>query len=406
MTSIVVGGGTYWEYCLHPEWEAFYGSAGRAAALLALQGEHVELVTFGNEEKGPYLKHLAQIYGFERGAEAIGPSISFSYTNPLSSPSIAPPRHLLKQDRMVVAAAPVVLRFGALEGTVVAKGDRVVFDPQDIDLPERFAANGSTAEELAIVCNLQEGQRLAEAESPAEVAHALLRREGARVAVVKMGAAGALVAEGEKLSLIPAFRTDSVFGIGSGDIFSAAFTYFWGKHRRPAHDAALRASQFVACYCNTMNLPLSEQAVVEAVERFVPNNGTPPTEGQKPKVYLAGPFFTMSQIWLVEQARSALMDQGLEVFSPYHNVGFGVAAEVAPKDITALEAADLVYAIVDGLDAGTMFEIGYAVKRKIPVVAFTENEPPGSLTMLLGTGVHVVKDFAASIYKLSWIARP
>jgi nucleoside 2-deoxyribosyltransferase len=407
MKSIAVGGGTYWELCIHPEWQAFYGSAGRAAALLAELGEHVELVTFTNDEKDRFLTRLAKRYGFVLGDGAIGPSVTFSYTNPISSPAISPPRHLLNQNNTVVAAAPIVLRFGALEGTVIAKGDRVVFDPQDTDLPERFASNGSTAGELAIVCNLREGRSLTERESPDDVARELLRRERACVAVVKLGASGAVVAESGHISSVPAYRTDSVFSIGSGDVFSAAFTFFWGRQRRSAHDAALLASQFVACYCdNKDELPASEQEVVEAVRTFKPSNVDSTIETDKPLIYLAGPFFTMSQIWLVDEAKAALEEQGFNVFSPYHEVGLGAAMEVAPKDLAALEAANLVYAIVDGLDAGTLFEIGYAIKRRIPVVAYTENESPASLTMLVGTGVHVVQDFATSIYKTSWIARP
>lgn len=39
-------------------------------------------------------------------------------------------------------------------------------------------------------------------------------------------------------------------------------------------------------------------------------------EGGNRKVYLAGPFFTLAQLWLVEQARRNLSDLGLDVFPP------------------------------------------------------------------------------------------
>ena len=58
----------------------------------------------------------------------------------------------------------------------------------------------------------------------------------------------------------------------------------------------------------------------------------------------------------------------LKVFSPWHDVGFGVANEVVPKDLHALDNSAIVFAILDGLDSGTLFEIGYGVKKGIPII--------------------------------------
>jgi len=51
---------------------------------------------------------------------------------------------------------------------------------------------------------------------------------------------------------------------------------------------------------------------------------------------------------------------GLRVFSPYHDVGIGIGKDVAPKDIEALKRSRAVLAIIDGVDTGTIFEVGYA----------------------------------------------
>ena len=85
-------------------------------------------------------------------------------------------------------------------------------------------------------------------------------------------------------------------------------------------------------------------------------------------VYLAGPFFNMPELWLVDEARLALRGMGLKVFSPYHDVGIGIGEDVAPKDIEALERSRAVLAIVDGVDTGTIFEVGYARALAKPVV--------------------------------------
>src|SRR3546814_19719315 len=74
------------------------------------------------------------------------------------------------------------------------------------------------------------------------------------------------------------------------------------------------------------------------------------------KVYLAAPFFDLAQRWLFEEARSNLLDMGAQVFSPVHEVGPGPASIVAPEDIAGLEAADVVFAVLNGVDPGTIFE--------------------------------------------------
>lgn len=128
---------------------------------------------------------------------------------------------------------------------------------------------------------------------------------------------------------------------------------------------------------------------------------TPKKQGM---VYLAGPFFTLSEKLFIAECRNILIAMGVKVFSPYHDVGEGKAEEVAPKDIDALNGCDCVLAIVDGLDSGTMFEIGYAVAHGKRVVAYVENETEGALKMLTGTGCDVEKDFTTAIYKTCWYA--
>ena len=92
------------------------------------------------------------------------------------------------------------------------------------------------------------------------------------------------------------------------------------------------------------------------------------------------------------------------MFSPLHDVGIGNAAEVTEPDIEGLNASDVVLAVVDGLDSGTLFEIGYAVSRGKKVVAYVQNESEKSLQMLEGTHCDIETDFTTAIYKTSWYA--
>ncbi len=92
----------------------------------------------------------------------------------------------------------------------------------------------------------------------------------------------------------------------------------------------------------------------------------------------------------------------MKVFSPWHDVGHGIASEVVSKDLQALEQSAIVFAILDGLDSGTLFEIGYAVKKGIPIIGYVESESSESIKMLEGTNCLLERDLTTSLYKCFW----
>jgi len=57
---------------------------------------------------------------------------------------------------------------------------------------------------------------------------------------------------------------------------------------------------------------------------------------------------------------------------------------------------------LNGLDAGTLFEVGYAKAKKIPVLIFCENEKEVALTMIKGSGYRFFTDFTTLIYHTYW----
>jgi sugar/nucleoside kinase (ribokinase family)/nucleoside 2-deoxyribosyltransferase len=400
-----IAGGTYLEYCAEPYWSQFFGSGGRAAAALQRLSSGVALSTYVSDDQLSKLALLAATYGFDTSATKSAQAISFSYYHALASPTIDPPI-----DRIVPAAplridAEHILRFGFLEGTCVVSGERVVFDPQSEQSPEVFAANGSTAAHLAIVANLEEATTLSGTHDLAEIGRVLIREHGAEVAIVKRGAVGASIFTIDRSEFIPAYRTDVVFPIGSGDVFSATFAHYWAEEGADPFVAAERASLATAYYCSRFPLPIPPEPLSVADFSAVPVvQAAPAQHGERPRVYLAGPFFTMAQRWLIDEAREALLDQGLAVFSPLHDVGYGIASEVGPADIRALEGCAAVLALLDGLDAGTLVEVGYARARDIPVVGFSQNERREDLTMVEGTDCEVVDNFASAIYRTAWAA--
>jgi nucleoside 2-deoxyribosyltransferase len=79
------------------------------------------------------------------------------------------------------------------------------------------------------------------------------------------------------------------------------------------------------------------------------------------KIFLAGPFFTQGEEEFMEKLKAMLEDLGHEVISPL-DIGFqkGGSEELFQKDLGEISRCDALFAILDGLDPGTMCEIGYA----------------------------------------------
>ena len=161
--------------------------------------------------------------------------------------------------------------------------------------------------------------------------------------------------------------------------------------------AADLASRAVAQYAESMSLP---SPGIEELR----NSTMPPAVVEPGQVYLASPFFTLGQRWLVDEARHLLSDFGLNVFSPVHDVGPGPAEIVAPKDLQAFATCDRVFAILDGMDSGTLFEVGYGRAKMLPVYALAQAVAPEDLKMVSGSGCRVFEDFVTAVHHTAWKA--
>jgi nucleoside 2-deoxyribosyltransferase len=363
-------------------------------------------VTYVGPDYEADLVALCNAFSVTANAETLPQTIAFNYFHGLSTPTVTPLIHTLKPQQPLAIQGDAVLRFGMLEGNAKVQGTRVVYDPQSVFDPRPFAENGSTAEHLAVVLNRAEARILVGDGDAHELAQRVLALMRPQIVIVKQGADGALVVTDSGIrEHIEAFETPAVFPIGSGDIFSAAFAALWAEGQVDPVVAARFASLAAAHYCSTRSLPIppSESDIREAVPQL---SALPPkTRPGKRRCYLAGPFFDLGQRWVVEEAKVALEGQGLEVFSPLHDVGHGQAQVVVPQDLQALDTVDIVFGLVDGLDPGTLFELGYARSKGIPVVAFVQQEDGESLKLLAGSQCRIERDFATAIYRTNWVAR-
>jgi nucleoside 2-deoxyribosyltransferase len=398
---ITIIGGIYLERVTFPPDEVIYGSGGRAAFALKELDPGVSLIAYvGADRKEAIEFQTESVWKVPLEQYPVGDTVTFRYSHGLSAPVIRPTRLPLPDAPRIDVDRNIVLQFGMLEGSAVVHGRRVVFDPQNPESPRLFDANGSSAEQLAYVLNRAEASILSGETGITDSAKRLLQHQNVAVVVIKCGAFGSCVSTKSQQTFIPAYETRHVWPIGSGDVFAAVFAHFWAEQEADPCRAAELASRAAALYCASRDLPIVPadlHASSFALQELRPNRDTSETS-----IYLAGPFFTMAQCWLVEEARNALSAGGYHVFSPVHDVGIGDADIVVPQDIKALEGANTVLALCDGLDAGTLFEIGYAVKKGIPVVAFAEQASDDELKMLHGTGCIVKKDFVSAVYHAQW----
>ena len=309
---ITIVGGTYHEICLEPHFNDTVGSGLRACKVMLSLESSLELNyhTFVQKELIQYLDSFSGIYpNFKAYPTIILENVLFYYDYPLSYPHIFP--RLDKIDKTInqlKVDAENILVYGFIEGQSEIHGKMVVYDPQSPVNPKAFRKNGSTAERLTIILNWGEAQALSNSNSIESIKEYFFKDEFAEILILKKGALGADVfnSKGEQYS-IPVYMTNSVWSIGSGDVFVAVYSYYWFKGFHEC-EAANKASYATAEYCNSRSYEFGEFQTNENIKPFDIK------QAPKGKVYLAGPFFTFAQRWLIDRIRRDLKRYGIICF--------------------------------------------------------------------------------------------
>ncbi|WP_111894921.1 PfkB family carbohydrate kinase [Acinetobacter sp. MB5] len=398
---ITIAGGIYEEYCMHPYRYNIFGSGGRAASAIAAMGGDVKLISYCSDKILDVISTRAKLDNFILETIHTSENIKFHYTHGLAEPLIYnknsdnPPIEINSEN---------IIRFGFMEGTAIINCEYAVYDPQNVISAELFYSNGSKAKHLAIVLNQYEAKSMFQIDDISELLLQIAVSQQAEIVILKKGPDGCLVYDHKtnKINHVPAFKTEKVSKIGSGDNFVAHFGYAWMEQKKSAYEAALQASKATAYYCETEGFINPERLKEYSPPPIVLSEKF--KNGFKPKIYLAGPFFTLAQLWLVEEARRNLIDLGLDVFSPYHDVGKGSAEDVVRKDLIGVHECDILFAISDGMDSGTIYEIGYARAIHKPVIVYAESESEENLKMMEGSDCKIYKDYVSAIYQTLWLA--
>lgn len=395
---MIVVGGTYHEICREPAIDYLYGSGLRAAFAISRGCKQLEFISIVDIAEKNEVEALAKSFGFTARLTERTYPIQFYYEVPISAPRMIPSNPIIKAPEKIVCAGEAMLVFGILEAMSDVHAERLVLDPQGVR-PIMEQVNWS-AKHVAIVGNKSEIQRMSAGSADLRIEqHAQNVREKlkADVVVVKCGALGAIVVDSSEVSPIGVFPTAKVNPLGSGDIFSAVFAYYWAERGTSAREAARLASKATSAWVSREPF----QVINKEGNVVSPESGNG-IYAKSVSVYLAAPFFTVAERWLVELCRSTLDDLGAKVFSPLHDVGWGPPELVAPADLEGLKQADSVLALLDSLDSGTVYELGYATAQGIPVVGLSSDKRSVDLTMIVGNGARIYEEPSAAVYNAIW----
>jgi hypothetical protein len=394
--NITVVGGLYRE--ISPKSDFFLGSGGRAALFLAAQNIDVKFITcattlacksFQASKRG-FISSNSQIEIINQETES---DISFEYNTYLFDPLIIGYEGFYERE----VNLDNCLYFGMLNANIKIKAtNKVVYDPQNTSQPKKFNETGSDAGELAIVLNEHEAKAMVGSLETSDLIRKVKEVNSADIVVLKRGPYGAQVLVNDEISDIPLFLSNKFNKIGSGDIFSACFAYSWIIENLDPIEAALKASKAVSVYVETQtyeNLSIIlDRTFVELDQQNIAR-----------KIYLAGPFFSISELWLVEKIKAIFELYNIQVFSPYHAVGVSNnSSQIAQADLQGLENADNIFAISNNFDPGTIFEIGYAKALKKKVFMYLNYTAKKDLTMFEGTGCVISDDIDFLIYRAIW----
>lgn len=400
--TLTVVGGTYFEVCIEPQRKDLFGSGLRGAAAISGKGFNINFFSCLGRSELQLAESLCETFTIIPNFQLLDKTVTFGYYHPLTVPECINLNKSNLVKTLPTIQADCILYYGLIETNVSVFGDYVVYDPQN---HSPFLKTGSTANHLALVLNRKEAYLLSgctESTPIAEVCATLRAGQNAEVVVIKDGPRGAWVSDSNGESVVPVFQTPKVWPIGSGDIFSAVFAWQWAILKKEPLDAAMLSSQYTATFCSTELLPLPETPTL-----YKPTN----SRAESKKIYLAGPFFTMAQRWLVNEFRTSLNEFGNNVFSPFHDVGLAFVddensetglTQMANADLNAIHNADLVVAIICDKDPGTLFEVGYARALGKEVLIYSENVSDADLFMMYGSDCKIVSDFSTAIYMASW----
>ncbi|WP_339863736.1 PfkB family carbohydrate kinase [uncultured Algoriphagus sp.] len=393
---INVIGGTYREIDFDSVTMEIFGSGFRCAKFLLENKSQVNLITSGNKEASNFLKENQKVYpnlSFE--VNSYDEIITFQYSFALDEPSIYPSPLNISKTKNWEFKGEDLIAFGMLESEYKIECKRAVYDPQTSVKPTRFCEIGK-AEELVYIVNRIEAHSISSSEDIEKIKNYFFNDENVTAFIIKNGPYGAtLYTKSEELN-IPCYITQNVYKIGSGDIFTASFGYYWMSKNLSLKESALLASKSTAIYCDKKAYVDFTTSFTFTYKEFKLNDLS------KKQVYIASPFFALSELILVDKIRKALLSFGVKVFSPFHDIGLGEQIAIAKKDIEGINNSDVIFAVLDNLDSGTLVESGFSMASGKAIIGYHRTCDEKNLLMLKPGDFTSYNNLTTALYQTIW----
>ena len=393
---ITVIGGTYREIDYDEIVIDIFGSGFRGSKFLLENNCIVDFHTTGNQETLLFLKENQKVYkNLSYNCKEYNDIITFKYSFSLDNPTIYPNLLNISKTEELNVKAENIIAYGMLETDFKLSGKKIVYDPQTSIKPNKFRDIGQ-AEELVYIVNMKEAQSLASSDDIEDIKSFFFKIEKATAFIIKNGPYGATLYYNHNEIKVPSYITENVNKIGSGDIFTASFGYYWIEKGLSFEESALNASKSTAYYCDKKVFvdicQLLEFEYVEFDNKDLKNK----------QVYLASPFFALSELILIDKIRSAFLEFGVSIFSPFHDIGFGDDATIAKKDIEGIENSDIIFCVFDNLDSGTLVESGYSLAKGKKLIGYHRTCEESKLLMLKPGDLKVFTNLTTAIYQTIW----
>lgn len=393
---ITIIGGTYREINYDDISVEIFGSGFRAAKFLLENKVPVHYFTVANPEAFSYLKENQKVYeGFTFENVSYDELITFKYTYALDQPTIFPNLLTIEKVNDIVVEKDNIIAFGMLEADYHLSGNKVVYDPQTSIKPNRFSEFGK-AKELVYIVNSNEAYSIASSQNIQDIKNYFFNNENVAAFIIKNGPFGATLYLKDKEVQIPSYITNNVNKIGSGDIFTSSFGYYWMIKGFSLEEAAKYASKSTAIFCDKKAYIDSSSYPEFEYSEF---NFKELSEKQ---VYLAAPFFSISELVLIDKIRTTFLSFGVKVFSPFHDIGLGDDIIIANKDLEAINNSDIIFCVLDHLDSGTLIESGYSMAKNKKLMGYHRTCDENNLLMLKPASISFYQHLTTAIYQTIW----
>lgn len=129
------------------------------------------------------------------------------------------------------------------------------------------------------------------------------------------------------------------------------------------------------------------------------------------RIYLAGGWFNAEQKSRIEKIEKILYSKNLLVYSPmqhqennYPTFSPEWRRSVFTTNHVQINNCDVILAVYDEEDSGTMWEIGFAYSIKKPIVVFREF--PGYINLMIADSMHAYVEGYKQLYQYNFNQLP